>query len=136
MVTFDSQDAIAEQWGQGGAAEWMREYFRQSRAIYRAATRELESQEAQTSGLLAQFRDWRSRLGNADIGVRRERAHFREPQLLDADPDLALRLFEFVSRHGIRPSIETGRRIEAHLARIRPQVTLRICRSIGPRRAS
>jgi len=116
IVTFDAQDAIAEQWGQGGAAEWMREYFRQSRAIYRAATRELESQEAQTSGLFAQFRDWRSRLGNADIGVRRERAHFREPQLLEADPDVALRLFEFVARHGIRPSIETGRRIEAHLA--------------------
>src|ERR1035438_4317028 len=63
------------------------------------------------SGLFAQFRDWRSRLGNADIGVRRERAFFREPQLLEADPDLALRLFEFVARHGIPPSLETGRRI-------------------------
>ena len=115
VLTFDAQDAIAEQWGQGGVAVWMREHYRHSRAVYRAATRELESQEAQTSGLLAQFRDWRSRLGNADIGVRRERAHFREPQLLAADPELALRLFEFVARHGIRPSIETMRRVEAQL---------------------
>jgi len=118
VLTFDAQDAIADQWGEGGAAEWMREYYRHSRTIYRAATRELESLEAQTSGLFAQFRDWRSRLGNADIGVRRERAHFREPQLLEADPDLALRLFEFVARHGIRPSLETGRRIETQLGRL------------------
>ena len=61
-------------------------YYRHSRAIYRAATRDLESQEALTQLLLAQFRDWRSRLGNADFSVHRERAHFREPQLLDARP--------------------------------------------------
>jgi len=90
-LTFDEQDAMAEQWGRGGAAEWMREYYRHSRAVYRAATRELEAVEAQNSGLFAQFRDWRSRLGNADIGVRRERSHFREPQLLETDPGLALR---------------------------------------------
>jgi [protein-PII] uridylyltransferase len=118
VLTFDAQDAIAQQWDQGGAAGWMRQYFRHSRAIYRAATRELESQEAQTSGLLAQFRDWRSRLGNADIGVRRERCHLREPRLLEGDPDLALRLFEFVARHGIPPSLETARRIESQLGGI------------------
>jgi [protein-PII] uridylyltransferase len=118
VLNFEAQDALAEQWTGGRAAEWMREHYRHARAIYRAATRELESQEAQTSGLLAQFRDWRSRLGNADIGVRRERAHFREPQLLAADPELALRMFEFVARHGIRPSLETTRRIEAQLERI------------------
>ncbi len=118
VLSFDEQDAIAERWGQGGAAEWMREYYRHSRAVYRAAIRELESLEAQTSGLFAQFRDWRSRLGNADIGVRRERAHFREPQLLEADPTLALRLFEFVARHGIRPSPETERRLESQFGRL------------------
>jgi [protein-PII] uridylyltransferase len=118
VLSFDAQDAIAEQWVEGGVAECMRRHYRHARAIYRAATRELESLEAQTSGLFAQFRDWRSRLGNADIGVRRERAFFREPQLLEADPDLALRLFEFVARHGIPPSLETGRRIEARLERL------------------
>jgi [protein-PII] uridylyltransferase len=118
VLGFDAQDAIAEQWGDGGAAEWMRRHYRHARTIYRAATREMESVEAQTSGLFAQFRDWRSRLGNADIGVRRERAHLREPQLLEADPDLALRLFEFTARHGIPPSLETGRRIEAALGRL------------------
>ena len=118
-LTFDAQDVLAEEWGQGDAAVWMREYYRHSRAIYRAASRELESLEGRTSGLLAQFRDWRSRLGNADIGVRRERAFLREPHMLEDDPELALRLFEFTARHGIRPSLETIRRIEAQAARLR-----------------
>jgi [protein-PII] uridylyltransferase len=115
VLSFDAQDALAEQSDDGGPAEWMRRHYRHARAIYRAATRELETVEAQTSGLFASFRDWRSRLGNADIGVRRERAHFREPRLLEADPDLALRLFEFVARHGIPPSLDAARRIEAQL---------------------
>jgi [protein-PII] uridylyltransferase len=118
-LTFDAQDVLAEEWGQGDAARYMREYYRHSVAIYRAAGREMESLEGRTSGLLAQFRDWRSRLGNADIGVRRERAFLREPHMLEDDPELALRLFEFTARHGIRPSLETTRRIEAQAARLR-----------------
>jgi [protein-PII] uridylyltransferase len=110
-LTFDAQDTP------GGAdpAVWMREYFRGARAVYRAAARELESLEAQSSGLFAQFRDWRSRLGNAEIGVRRERASFRQPQMLESDPELVLRLFEFCAHHGILPSLETSRRIEAQV---------------------
>ncbi len=115
VFTFDSQDGFAEASGAGEVESLMREYFRHSRAVYRAASREIEAVEALSSNLFAQFRDWRSRLGNADIAVRRERTHFKEPQLLDADPDLALRLFEFVARHGIKPSLETEKRISNHL---------------------
>ena len=64
----------------------MREYYRHARAIYRAAMRALEANEAQSSSLFAQFRDWRSRLSNADFSVHRERAHFRAPQRLDVEP--------------------------------------------------
>ncbi len=124
-LTFDAQDAIAEQWyhhpeaSEEDAARWMREYFRHARAIYRAATRQLDASEAQSSALLAQFRDWRSRLSNADFSVHRERAHFRAPQRLETEPELALRLFEFVARHGIRPSLETEERIEARMDKLR-----------------
>ena len=119
VLSFDAQDAIAEEWRAADEAAWMREYYRHSRAIYRAAIRALEAGEAQSSSLFAQFRDWRSRLSNADFSVHRERAHFRAPQRLEVEPSLILRLFEFVARHGIRISSEAEEQIESHRARIR-----------------
>jgi [protein-PII] uridylyltransferase len=119
VLTFDAQDAAAEQWKLSDAAHWMREYYRHARNIYRAAMRQLESNEAQSSSLFSQFRDWRSRLANADFSVHRERAHFRSPQALDADPEVLLRLFEFVGRHGIQVSPEAEQQIEARHAKLR-----------------
>jgi len=118
-LSFDAQDGIAELWRAGDAAQWMREYYRHARVVYRAAIRALDSSEAQFSSLFAQFRDWRSRVSNADFGVHRERVHFRAPQRLDVEPELALSLFEFVARHGIRLSFEAEQRIESRLARLR-----------------
>jgi [protein-PII] uridylyltransferase len=119
VLSFEAQDVAAEQWQIGDPADWMREYYRHARAIYRAAIRQLETNEAQSSSLFAQFRDWRSRLANADFSVHRERAHFRSPQGLDADPELVLRLFEFVARHGIRLSSEAEQQIDARLPLLR-----------------
>lgn len=136
VLFFEAQDAIAEEWCSPGgleaagesacptrasidAATWMREYYRHSRTIHRAAVRALEASEAQSSSLFAQFRDWRGRLSNADFSVHRERAHFRAPQRLDVEPELVLRLFEFVARHGIRVSFEAEQRIESRLDLLR-----------------
>ena len=119
MLGFEAQDLIAEQAGAADTAAWMREYFRHARAIHRAAIRQLEIAEAQNSGLFASFRDWRSRLGNAEFSVHRERVHVREPQSLDADPGVMLRLFEFVARHGMRPSADAEQQIAARLPRLR-----------------
>ena len=110
---------MADQWRGGDLAQWMREYYGHARTIYRAALHQLEANEAQSSSLFAQFRDWRSRLSNADFSVHRERAHFRMPQRLDAEPDLVLRLFEFVARHGIRPSFEAVQQLESRHVRLR-----------------
>lgn len=118
VLSFEMQDAMADQWRGGDPAQWMREYYRHARAIYRAALHQLEANEAQSSSLFAQFRDWRSRLSNADFSVHRERAHFRAPQQLDAEPELALRLFQFVARHGIRPSFEAVQKIESRRERL------------------
>jgi [protein-PII] uridylyltransferase len=118
-LSFDAQDAIAELWQHIDAAHWMREYYRHARAVCRNAIRVLEENEAQASSLFSQFRDWRSRLSNADFSVLRERVHFRAPQLLDGDPELVLRLYEFIARHGIRPAFETDQRIEARLGLLR-----------------
>jgi len=119
VLSFEMQDAMADQWRDGDPALWMREYYRHARAVYRAAVYQLETNEAQSSSLFAQFRDWRSRLANADFSVHRERAHFRSPQRLEVEPELTLRLFEFVARHGIRPSLEAVQQIEARRQRLR-----------------
>ena len=119
VLSFDAQDTIAEQWHGGDSAALMREYYRHSRAVFRAAIHLLEANEAQSSALFAQFRDWRARLSNADFSVLRERAHFRVPQRLDVEPELVLRLFEFVGRHGIRLSLEAAQQIEARLPALR-----------------
>ena len=117
-LTFDAQEQAAEYLALPGAAQLMRDYFRHARDVYRAAVRELESSEAQNSSLFTQFKDWRTRLSNADFTVARERVHLRVPQGLEADPELALRLFQFVARHGIRPSAETAQRVSAVAPRI------------------
>lgn len=119
LLTFDAQDALAEHWRLPDAAQWMREYYRHARAIYRAAIRQLEAGEGQASSLFSQLRDFRSRVSNAEFSVHRERVHFRAPQRLDVEPELALRLFEFVARHGVRLSPEAEQRIEARLPRLR-----------------
>jgi [protein-PII] uridylyltransferase len=118
-LSFEAQDGIAELWRDGDAAQWMREYYRHARVIYRAAIRALDSSEAQFSSLFAQFRDWRSRVSNADFIVHRERIHFRAPQRLDVEPELALSLFEFVARHGIGLSLEAEQRIESRMTSLR-----------------
>jgi len=118
-LSFDAQDGIAELWRAGDAAQWMREYYRHARVVYRAAIRALDASEAQFSSLFAQFRDWRSRVANADFIVHRERVHFRAPQRLEVEPELALSLFEFVARHGIRLSFEAEQRIESRMASLR-----------------
>ncbi len=95
-------------------ARWMRDYFRHVRAVHRAALRALETHEGAGSSLLAGFRDWRGRLSNSDFTVARDRLYFKAPQQLEGDPDLALRLFLFVARHGIRPSPDAERRLSDH----------------------
>jgi [protein-PII] uridylyltransferase len=123
VLTFDAQDAIAEQWYEGDAARQMREYYRHARFVFRAAQQALDAGEAQNSSLFSQFRDRMGRLENAEFSVHRERAHFRAPLQLESDPELALRLFEFTARHGIRPSSEAERQIETRLPRLRLRFT-------------
>ncbi|HUB78144.1 MAG TPA: hypothetical protein VMB03_05060 [Bryobacteraceae bacterium] len=118
LLTFDAQDALADH-GARDVGVWMREYYRHARAVYRATLRTLELWDAQSSALFAQFVGWRSRLSNSDFAVHRERVHFRAPHQLESNPDLVLRLFEFVARHGLPLSNEAVIQLETRLARLR-----------------
>lgn len=111
VLNFEAQEEMSED-----PSAWMRQYYRHARAIHRAGLRQMELSEAllETS-LLRGFRDWRSRLSNAEFTVSRDRVYLRSPLQLAADPELALRLFLFTARHGIRPSLDAERRIREHL---------------------
>jgi [protein-PII] uridylyltransferase len=125
VLTFEAQDVAAEQWGMPDAAVWMRQYYRHARAVSGAAARLLEDSDARSSSLLAGFREWRARLSNAEFTVSRERVQFRSPQTLESDPEILLRLFEFVARHGVRLSPDAEQRIEARLPRLREHFAVR-----------
>jgi [protein-PII] uridylyltransferase len=117
LLSFDAQEEITDQpfAPVRDPAAWMREYFRHARAVWRAASRWIELGEGPGGGLLASFRDWRSRLSNADFTVARERVYFKAPHQLDTDPELAIRLFQFLARHDLRMAPDTERRIVERL---------------------
>jgi [protein-PII] uridylyltransferase len=119
LLSFDAQEAIAELTRKPSAADFMRDYFRHARDIYHASSWLLEASDTKSGSLFSNFRDWRSRLSNSEFTVLRERVYLKSPQQLDQDPMLALRCFEFVARHGIRLSQDTGKRIVASLPTLR-----------------
>jgi [protein-PII] uridylyltransferase len=116
LLSFEAQHELAQQsfLPVQEPSAFMREYFQNARVIYNEARRALDWAEKSTSSLAVQFRDWRSRLSNADFTVSNERVFLRSPGQLESNPEIFLRLFEFVARHGVPLAAETERRVEAH----------------------
>ncbi|MEP6539706.1 MAG: hypothetical protein ABJF23_30525, partial [Bryobacteraceae bacterium] len=111
ILNFDMQEELSAE-----PAVWMRQYFRHARSIHRTALRHMEMGEALIEGsLMKQFRDWRSRLSNAEFTVNRDRIFLRTPQQLQSDPQIAIRLFRFAAHHSIKLALDTERRIADHL---------------------
>lgn len=118
-LSFEMQDEAAaaafSAWHD--PAEWMRAWFRTASAVFRKCLYELEVSEASDRSLLVNFRDWRSRLSNSDFTVSRDLLFLRNPNDLESDSKLILRLFQFVARHGVRPASQTEQRVATHLFR-------------------
>ncbi len=111
ILNFDMQEEMSAE-----PAVWMRQYFRHARSIHRTALRHMEMGEGLIEGsLMKQFRDWRSRLSNSEFSVNRDRTFLRFPQQLQSDPPIAIRLFRFAARHGIKLALDTERRIRENL---------------------
>ncbi len=111
LLTFDAQEELSSD-----PARLMRDYYRAARDIHRAALAALEKAEGPPSNLLAQFRDWRSRLSTTEFTVARDRVFLRQSG--DPDPARKLRLFAFIARHGIGLSDDAAARIAASLPRL------------------
>ena len=98
-------------------ADWMRNYFRHVRSIYRLTVL-FDEVQPMRSGLYRLFENRKSRLSNADFSVVEGRVFLRQVSSVQ-DPALLLDLFEFVGRHGLRLTAETERCVEAALAKLR-----------------
>lgn len=117
LLNFEAQDEISaaafSPWRD--PADWMRAYYRHGSAILRNCLYELETAESQDRSLLSNFRDWRSRLSNSEFTVSRDLVFLRNPHDLEVDPELPLRMFLFVARHGVPLARQTEQRMIAHL---------------------
>jgi [protein-PII] uridylyltransferase len=123
-LSFDLQDSIAHE-GSGKAfrptkdsSDWMRDYFRNVRAIDRFAHRAIDESATPNNSLFTLFRDRKSKLSNSDFVVARGRVFLRNPQGIIHRPELVFELFQFVARHGVPLAAEAERRIAQALPAI------------------
>lgn len=117
VLSFEAQEELALQpFSRGESPQaWMRRYYLHARAVHGAALRAVDLCHGRSSSLLRSFRDWRSRLSNAEFTVARGKVWLRNPNLLVQDPASVLRLFAFMARHDLEPSPDTERRVQRAL---------------------
>jgi [protein-PII] uridylyltransferase len=108
-LDFEAQACLAQQ----KFAFDIRQYFHAARTVFNQARRAIDDAERNSSSLLENFREYRSRLSNQEFTVSRERLLLRNPLHVADDPPLLPRLLEFIGRHGVPPSAETERKLEA-----------------------
>lgn len=120
LLTFERQDEAARLLPEKvmSPEDWMRTYYRHARPVFQSAIRSLEFADAGQSSLIRQFRDWRSRLSNAEFTVSQDRILLRNPTATLGSPESVLGLFAFVARHGVLLSWDAQRRVRAALPAI------------------
>jgi len=114
LTWTDQDEAAANKIGTTDAldsAEWMRLYFGHARAVHRVTTQLLEEIPAAWSSLYRQFQGWRARVSNAEFSVVDGLIFLQQPLAIQ-DPQVLLRMFDFMAHHGLRLSTTTEYRIE------------------------
>lgn len=96
------------------ASDWMRLYFSHARAVHRVCARLLHEAPAATPSLYRQFQHLRSRLSNPEFEVVDDLIHLRNLDSVE-DPEVILRTYRFMARHGLNLGSETESRIEGVL---------------------
>ena len=91
--------------------DWMRIYYSHARLIHRVAAQLLEEFPAARPSLYRQFQNLRSRLSNAEFAVVDGHIFLQREESLK-DPELALRMFRFMARHGLNLSSATEHQLE------------------------
>jgi [protein-PII] uridylyltransferase len=120
-LAWEAQDeAAARKIGVPGAeslsvSDWMRIYYGHARSIHRVCTRQLDEGAAARPSLYQQFQSLRSRLSNAEFSVVGDMVSLKQPDVL-GDPELLLRAFRFIARHGLNLSSSAELQIEQVLS--------------------
>ncbi len=96
------------------AADWMRIYYSHARLIHRTSVQLMDEFPAARASLYRQFQNLRSRLSNSEFSVVDGRIFLQRPESL-SDPELPLRIFRFMARHGLGLSSVTEYQIEQTL---------------------
>ncbi len=99
------------------ASDWMRTYFGHARLIHRVAAQLLDEFPAARPSIYKQFQNLRSRLSNSEFAVVDGRI-FLQRQDSVSDPELPLRLFRFLARHGLSLSSAAEHQFEEALPTI------------------
>jgi len=110
----DQDEAAARKIGASetmSAADWMRIYFGHARSVHRLSTQLLEEIPAAWSSLYRQFQNWRSRISNSEFSVVDGLIFLQQANAIE-DPQVLLRLFDFMAHHGLKLSTTTEYRIE------------------------
>ncbi|HTZ98996.1 MAG TPA: [protein-PII] uridylyltransferase [Candidatus Aquilonibacter sp.] len=97
--------------------DWMRIYYGHARLIHRVAAQLLEEFPAARPSLYRQFQNLRSRLSNAEFAVVDGHIFLQREESLK-DPELPLRMFRFMARHGLNLSSATEHQLEEILPAI------------------
>ena len=122
-LTWEAQDEAAARRIGVPAAEsldasgWMRIYFGHARAIHRVCRRLLDEIPANRPSLYRQFQHLRSRLSSPEFSVL-DGMIFLQDSASPGDPEMILRAFRFMARHGLRLSTAFERHIEEALPAI------------------
>lgn len=129
LLSYDMQDTIASAGagklyeGDGDVADMMREFYRNTRSVYRLALRLMDEAATPSNALLSVFRKRKARLSNQDFAVLNGKIYFKDPHALESTPSLSLGVFEFQARHGVPVAAETERRIRDGLDSIREHLS-------------
>ena len=116
-LTWEAQDEAAARkigvtgGGELSASDWMRIYFSHARSIHRVCTRMLDEIPAGGTTLYRQFQSLRSRLSNLEFSVVGDLIFLQDLEAL-RDPELLLRTFRFMARHGLNLSSTAESQIE------------------------
>jgi [protein-PII] uridylyltransferase len=114
LTWADQDEAAARKIGITEAvspAEWMRIYFGHARAVHRVSTQLLEEIPAARSSLSRHFQNWKQRVSNAEFSVVDGMIFLPQPRAIE-DPQVLLRMFDFLAQHGLKLSTTTEYRIE------------------------